>query len=422
MRIVKIIGLGLLGLLVLAIIAIAGLPWVPVAKDQFGSEKYQTWLADNKQTIDLAGSQAIVPPTQLADAEFIMLSEIHGFADVQRLDLALLRGLNAQHGVRSYLAELSPAQAMAFNEMVSGGSDQYAREVFDRWGDQSTQWGNREFFAKLQAMAADNEARPEDRRVYFIGADKEGDADWAAKVVAELSGDGDPAFGSLGGVQAINRDLATAEMERDTSGSRYDSILPNIASVRAIDGANEETFYGLWGLFHGSKAPVNGSDPLSLRLNADDGAFAGKVLTIGTLAIDWSFNMMPTQALPSFWHGDAGQAYSVVPLSYDQTYMARLRGVGDVMDAMGEDRAALFRIGGEGTPYADGPRLSDASGIFAMMQPFEYGGPAAEVNDFLLVLRGSPALTPWKGEVHDVTGGDAPAPLGKGAFGTGAAR
>lgn len=410
MRIVKRIALGLLALIVLAVLLLAGLPWVPVAKDQFGSEPYREWLAEQKQAIDLDQQREVIDlPAQFGDARFVMLSEMHGFADVQRVNLALLRELNDEHGVRTYLAELSPAQAMAFNAMVSGGDDALAREVFDQWSETRTQWGNREFFAKLRAIAEDNDRRPEDERVYFVGVDKEGHDEWAAKVVSELGGEGDPAFGSLAGVQAINRELAELEGEREDSPSRYDSILPNIDAIMQVEGAGDETFYGLWGLFHGSKRAVNGSEPLAMRLDAADGPFAGKVLAVGTLAIDWSFNMMPAQALPGFWQGPNGEPYSLVPLSYDHTYFGRVRGVNDIAAAMGDDRAAMFRISGEGSPYAQGPRLTDASGIFPMMQGFEYGGPAAEVMDYLVVLRGSPALTPWKGETYDVTGGDAPA-------------
>ena len=36
-----------------------------------------------------------------------------------------------------------------------------------------------------------------------------------------------------------------------------------------------------------------------------------------------------------------------------------------------------------------------------------YGGPAAEITDYWIVMRGSAGLTPWDGEVQDIVGGDS---------------
>jgi len=84
--------------------------------------------------------------------------------------------------------------------------------------------------------------------------------------------------------------------------------------------------------------------------------------------------------------------------------LQRARGVNEIKAAMGEASIASLRMTGEGSPYEQGPRLSALTGYLSYVQSFRYGGPAAELTDYFVVLRGSAGLTPWSGTVHDVTG------------------
>ncbi|HSG73093.1 MAG TPA: hypothetical protein VLA12_21950, partial [Planctomycetaceae bacterium] len=339
----------------------------------------------------------------MRSAQFIMLSEIHGFETMQRVDFALLKQLNSELGVRIYLAELSPAQAAAFNMYVVGEEERYAREVFDFWAADAAQWGNREFFNKLSAIRELNEALPEEGKIRFIGTDRIYDLEFAETMrnilEAGVPTGAELSFATTEGVQAINASLLEANLERNLPDERYSNILPNMDFVAALPEAANEQFYGLWGIFHGSKGPVSGVDPLARRLNADGGAFAGRLLSVSSLCIENCENLMSAGGLPGFLQGDDGEEYTVLPLAYDQTYIARIRGVGDVKHALEDWDIAMFEISEENSPYMSGPRLSEQSGLITLVFPFEYEAAAGFSTDYMIAYRNAEPLTPWSGRV-----------------------
>ena len=399
-RILKGLGLAVL----LTVLTSLVLPFLPVLKDQFGKGPYRAYLADNGVTLDLAASEG---GFQFSDAfydhQLIILAEIHGFADVQTLDLALLKHLHRINGTRVYLAEINPAQAMAFNDFVLEGDDRLAREVFDAWSVRSAQWANREFFSKLQAIARFNATMPDDEKIVFIGVDKTWNDDFLNRMIERPARALSPGFGSLEAIRAVNTWLLRQALARDEDTSRYDHILPNIEAILMLPAAKETSFYGLWGLYHGSKVAVNETRPLAMRLNEQGGVWAGEVATVASLCIVGCYNMMPAQGLPAPFQGENGEAYSVIPMTFNNPFLTRVRGIGEAVDVLGDEDALLVELSRPDTPYNRGTRLTKQSGLLASIQKFEYGGPAAEANDAVILHQGSEALTPWKGKAFDVS-------------------
>ncbi len=400
------IGLG--ALVVVAAAGALGWPYWPVLQDQFGSQRYRTWLADHRTDLDAdTGASAIAFDDAVYDARFVMLSEIHGYRAVQAIDLALVSHFAETGPARTYLAELGPDQALAFNYFLETGDDLPARAVFDAWAEDTAQWANREFFSKLQALRALNASLPEARKVWFIGVDRIADADRLAALSPPASTRSRAGIDGYEAVQALNAELGARSLARREDASRYTHILENIEAAADLDRPRH--FYGLWGLFHGAKTTVNGAAPLAMRLDGEGGAFENSVVTMTTICIDGCFNMMPARAMPAFLNPADEADYLHLPMSYDRPLMQRARGVNDIRAAMGEARISAFRVTGTDSPYAGGERLSALSGYLMLMQGFDYGGPAAEVTDYFVAMRGSAGLSPWRGAVRDVTGGDAEA-------------
>ena len=398
----KIVG-GLFALIALVIGAVLALPFWPVLQDQFGAGDHRAWLEEHRTVVALEAGAPVIADDSFRDARFVMLSELHGYRAVQALDLRLVEQLAAQGPARTYLAELGPDQAMAFNLFLHIGDDAAARGVFDAWAAADVQWANREFFAKLERLRALNAALPEDRRVWFVGVDVLGDTARFTEMTQGLTGEAEAGFSSYEAVQALNARLGAAALEREDGASRYAHILSNMQIVSEL--GPDQFFYGLWGLFHGSKTTVNGSQPLAMRLNAPGGAFEDSVVTLTAICVEACFNMMPAQAIPSFLHGDSQPDYVYLPMNLDNAMLQRMRGVGDLKAAMGEAQIAAFRISGAGSPYASGARLSAMTGYLSLMQAFDYGGPASQVTDYVIAIRGSAGLTPWNGVAFDTSGG-----------------
>ncbi|MEM1379692.1 MAG: hypothetical protein AAGH41_03605 [Pseudomonadota bacterium] len=398
-------GLGLV--LLAAIVALIGWPLTPVVQDAATAGKANTYLDENAVAVDLDADGAEFPlPDGLATAQFIMLAEIHGYAMPQAIDLMMVKKLAAERGMRAYLAELSPDQAIAFNAMVLDGDDTAARAVFDAWGERSAQWGNKEFFAKLEAITAFNAQRPDDQKIVFIGTDKPTDLEFAEQMLGQLDPSVDANFSSLANVRAINGLLLDEAMTRPDNASRYSHIVPGMAMVADLPGAEDEVFYALWGLFHGSKVLVNGAKPLAHRL-IENGTFAG-VGTISTLCLENCFNLLPAYGLPvEQLRGPDGEEYTLLPMSYENPYFVRIRGASElrtVMDARSSD-SVFVPLTEEGSPYLEGARLSVTTGYLDLLIPtFDYEGAAGEASDAVFVMRNVPGLTPWSGSAFDISG------------------
>ena len=400
MLMIKKVALWAVGVIVVIAVGLAAYPWWPVVRDSFEADRYLSYLEANRTPLDLSVPDAdFAFPSDVYTSRFIMLGEVHGYAMPQRLDLALLRHLNTRAGVRWYLAEVDPLQATAINAYIAGGDSAAAAAVFDRWADQTAQWGNREFFDKLTGIRVMNAALPADRQVRFIGVD-------ALQIETE------PPSGPLPGgnldspttADAINARLALDAARAPGDASRYDHMLRNIETVLQMDGARDETFYGLWGKFHTLKIPAQGAKPIAMHLNAPDGLMSGGVTSITTLCASNCFNMMPAAAMPAPLRPSGGEAYFYAPLGNDRTYFYRTDGVGDLLAAMGDDDAVMFALDAEGTPYRAGRRLVGESGFLAMLQGLGVEGSAADAFDYMIGMRDVAPLTPWRGAAADVTG------------------
>jgi len=392
--------------LALVLVAVIGLPWLPVAKDTLTAGPAKAYLNEYAFGFDIERPDPrLALPDSVYDARLVMLSEMHGFADVQELDFMMVQHLAERTGTRIYLGELSPAQAIAFNKMVLDGDDSAARQVFDIWAKGTFQWGNQQFFDKLRALRAYNQSQPDGSKIVFVGVDKIADREFAATMAGDLGAPLAPGFETLGNIRDINQVLLADALARSEDAGRYANILPNIETMLAMPGGEDETFYALWGMFHGSKKTINDAKPLAMRLNESSG-LKGAVATVTVVCIQECYNMMPAIAVPGI-DGPNGEEYIIFPMAVDNPYFRRLRGAGEIVAAM-EDRGAdalLVPTAEEGTPYAEGPRLKGTSGYLDMILPsFVYDASPAEFTDAVIFLRNSPALEPWSGDVYDISG------------------
>lgn len=396
-----------LGLLILvAAIGFVSLPWAPVFLDQVGKSKYENWLEKTGAPLRLDEADSdFAFANDFYENRFILLGEVHGFEMVQRLDFVLLKHLRARvNRPIWYLAEIPPHVARDFNTYVLGGSDEGARRAFDDWSaaDQPLQWGNRNFFDKLTAIRALNATLADEMKIRFIGVDKPGaDALKAYSEFAEI-GDDPISLAAPGAEERVIGRLAAKALQRGEEESRYRHILPNIKAVSQMEGFEDALFYGLWGQFHSVRTSVNGVEPLAAQLNGPGGVFEGGVGIISTLCVNQCKNMMPAGAFPGLPTPPNGEDYIQLPLSHDQTYLFRARGIGELKSATDDEEAALFRLAGEGSPYQEGKRVIKMSGYLSLMQQFEIEGPPAAAFDYVVVMQGSEALTPWRGEAWDM--------------------
>ncbi len=342
----------------------------------------------------------------------------------------MLRHLNEKEGVRYYLAEMDPAQAMAVNIFLELGDDTYLREVFDYYADQTAQWGNKEFFARIEKLRELNQILPAGRQIYFIGVDRIYDADFARKMLVLITAQQDEAEytdiaayleTALGPkpdlppyeeearetypvswipLQLFNAQLALTMLQKEKLGTRYDNILPNIRATIEATGPDEK-FYGLWGIFHGMQVTVNDVEPLAMRLEQE--REGEQVVTLAALYADGSMSMMPSEFLAPAVTPPNNEAYTLLPANNDDVYLYYMRGIRDLKKVAGDNPVTIFNMRAEGSPYLSSDRLMKSRGFLTHLQEFNVQGNTAEALEYIVLFQGSPALTPWRGEAYDIT-------------------
>ncbi|WP_203293439.1 hypothetical protein [Maricaulis parjimensis] len=412
----------ILGAILLAI----ALPWTGVIQDAFTGGRYRDYLEEHHQSVDLTvvGGDLQFDPDFYTNRLFIM-GEIHGTQTSQLLDLRLMQHLNEQIGLRYIMAEMDPTQADRINAYLDTGNESLIRPVFRAWLAEAAQWGNQQHFEKLQQLYEYNASLPADRRFHYVGVDqiqrREIALDWFSTRLADIS--------PTGAAAALLEALEREERQDDALPSLFDSALPQLAAEpdpvlaymaqairadfdnpgryeRVLSNINtmvdvlaigdDEPVYGFWGLFHSLGVTVNdGARPLVLRLRESDLPFAGAIANLTQSYANSSQNM-PSHILPEPIRPD-GPFFDAL-VSQDNPYLSYLDGIGDLKAVASDQNATIFRINAPGSPYENGGRLIEQSGLLTHVFRFEIDPFAGFATDYAILIRNSPAQTPYEDE------------------------
>ena len=377
------------------------IPLIGPQMDGMGAAKRAMWLIDNSVFQgDEITSMELGFPDEFYDNQVYLFGEIHGYATPQQVDLTLLKHLNQKTGLRLYLAEIDPAQAIAFNYYLESGNDTFAKEVFDLWAEQEAQWANKEFFEKLTQLREYNLTLKASNRIRFVGVDQLHNNDFALKVLDFQWPVSNLPWSRQ--VYSLNFSLLNSALSPvETNPSRYTSIMGNIEMVLNRQGFQEEQYYGLWGDFHSYKTLVNeGIKPLAYRLG-EIAQLQGKVVNLTALYGPGSFAMMPSAALPEVLIPPSGEPYVLIPMGSDNPYLHYLSGLKDLKTAANGNSINIFNIDGPESPYMEGKRLIEYSGAYALADGLTLEGTASDALDYVVYFEGAAPLTPWQGDAYD---------------------
>lgn len=366
------------------------------------------WLKANAVPISAAPAKPPLLPPLLRNARVILLGEIHGLAHGQIADLALLKALQRQAGIRYYLGEFDAAQADAFNRFVETGDRSDMDAVFASWRKRGLQWANQDFRDKLLAIAQWNRTLPPSQRIRFLGADEVQDGPafcrWlgrrlakapATPALSRLSASlGDPATCATSGALAV---AATGEAKRlDPVTADGIAALATNAKLSDREGrievntkrhlaAHRGRFYGLWGLYHVVQAEVNGTAPLALRLlRAGIDVRSMAILNLG------GEMMIPTQS------ANGTITFATMGYTVDSAEAALVNGI-EPFAANAAGSLTLFTLAGQNSPFRNSDALTRVGGRFGEMQPFKIdpaSAPRGIWTDAVLISRGSPPTRP----------------------------
>ncbi|MBO0930318.1 CPBP family glutamic-type intramembrane protease [Fibrella aquatilis] len=340
-----------------------------------------------KQEINL---QQGVPDFPLFDKAFydnqlFLLGEVHGYQKPQQVDLALLKHLNQRVGVRYYIAEVDPTKAYYLNQYLQTGNDSTLRLVFRSWVANQAQWGNRDFYRKIQAIRAYNQTLRQAKRIRFVGIDAVQDRALVAQQLLELTANNGPARNlplrdsivavltaypkrpdslaapfaeqwmanlvtyppdyKVVGTENIAELQATLTglVYRKTIKSREKTIFANFREAIGRLKLGNEKLYGFWGFYHVLQGVPKGSGkPFATLVNESALPMHGKVVSLVCRYVD-SYSMLPTQYLPPFWQ-DKGKAFTRIDKFNDNGEMMKVSGIDSLIAQSRPNTTTLFKL------------------------------------------------------------------------------
>ena len=386
---------------------------------------------------------AEAPEFQLFDPKFydnqlFLLGESHGVQRLQELDFALLKHLNQRAGVRTYLAEVDAPKAYYLNQYLRTGQDGTLRRVFRSWVAGRVQWGNQDFYHKIERIRALNQTLPPARRIRFVGIDGLQDLSLAADYMQALLPQHPvptPLRARLDSVMTLLRSDATGplaglaarttqELARQPAHYRQTLgpdacedlalLLRNLGYARqgmnreAVLLANFETqyrtkqlagekLYGMWGLAHVLQSPIQGNvSLLAARIRQSQLPVHDKVVSI-LCVLSGCQMLYPTSNLPAPWQ-TAGQPYTLTDKFNHDGPLVVLEGLAELKQRTAPGSSTLFRLDAPGAASTHQPiRLRYAPGMPADQQlQFQAQVPAAAYAQYLLLVRDSGPVQPLR--------------------------
>lgn len=387
-----------------------------------------------QENIALAAPEFKLFDQKFYDNQLFLLGESHGMARPQELDFALLKHLNQRADVRTYVAEVDCAKAYYLNEYLRTGQDSTLRLVFRSWVAGTIQWGNQEFFTKVQRIRALNQTLPAARRIRFIGLDEFQDlplaADYAqtllstrpvpaplratldsvltllrradagalavvgqraARLLAAQAGHYRQALGSA---TYDNLALLLGNTFRPAGFGREDMLVANFEVQYQTQQLAHEKLYGLWGLAHVLQSPIQGNFR-SMAARLGQGApLRGKVVSV--LCVFSGCQMLyPTANLPTPWQ-TAGQPYSITDKFNHDGPLSVLTGLSELKQRTAPGSTTLFRLDAPGAATTrQSIEVRYAPGIPAGQQiQFSAALPAVAYVQYLVLMRDSGPVQP----------------------------
>ncbi|WP_162910486.1 erythromycin esterase family protein [Hymenobacter oligotrophus] len=360
------------------------------------------------------------------DKQVFLLGEAHGVQKPQELDFALLKHLNQRLGLRYYLAEVDQPKAYYLNEYLRTGDEAQLKRVFRSWVQQHQQWGNRDFYQKVQRIRQLNQSLPRARRIRFVGIDGLQDFSLAGEFLAlrarsqplpvalQLRLDSVAHHLRLGRPEVAQAARALEHLGHTPSarlaplynelrhlltnvayagrkpGGREDVLHANfLALYQQLNLANEK-LYGMWGLAHVLQGPIQRAAlPLAARLQQAPSPVKARVVSL-LCTYSGCRMMYPSQGLPAAWR-TPGQPFTSTDKFNHDGPLVRVVGIDSLKAASRPSAVTLFPTANFGRPlqvtYA--PQMPPEQ-----QMRLDDRLPAAAYVQYLLLVRDSDMTQP----------------------------
>ena len=405
-------------------------------------DKNSKFLEKNKEVVTASDMASPLFDAAFYQNDYFLFGELHGSAEPQQIDLALLKLLHEKAGVRHYIAEVDHTKAWLLNRFLANGNTELLDQVFRSWKADTAQWANRQYYEKFRELYNWQQSLPADQRITVVGIDEPHDYSLVEEHIREISQQlvmplgeqqldtlyslihGEPNKKSLAHfgkwfLELIEHNEAAF---KESLGSDYPSFRHLMASFSFLDQSRDQVMYanfadqlsgfgwenakmyGFLGFYHCLQTSFNGSEPFAalVRKNFPAGK---KIATLQMFVLDSECMMpliapmrriIPPASVKKLAASNPEVArsgkYIATPLSYDSGMMS-VSGIASLSNASAAGTITLFRLTGKKSPYLHTTELTTVTG----MQQLSMTDPTAVTVDafqYILLFRNCKAAVP----------------------------
>jgi len=315
-------------------------------------------MASTKQQyIDAEALFSPVLDKSFYSASIFLLGENHGFADVQKLDLALLRHLNKKIGLRYYIAELDSTRANLLNSYLTDSLEntQLLSQVVTALKTSIPQQASKELFNKWQQVRTYNTTLPDSLKIKVLGIDRD-------------------------------YNNTSSKISRDSA------MVKNLAYYIKAYNLEGQKFYGLFGNFHvmQNRIGLNTVAPFASRLKTSNSKQLNAVKSIVTYHIDSEVYLPKNEQIPT-------PADEKLSLLNDNGPFILVKGIKDLKEVTQANTLSIFKLNSKQSPYASTQNLAGLKVRFfeQSLLPQNDTIPTTAFFQYAVLGRNSQALSPF---------------------------
>lgn len=289
------------------------------------------------------------------NSSIFLLGENHGFADVQKIDLALLKHLHSRVGLRYYIAEMDSTLGSKLNTYIQDSveDDNLLKEVVIQLRNRIPQQASQELYEKWQEIRSFNLALPDSSRISVIGIDKN-------------------------------------FKDTNTQISRDSAMAKNLTQFIEDNNLQSGKFYGLFGYFHVMQKRVgeNTVNPFASQLVSSNNNFADKVKSIVTYHLDSEVYFPKNEQFPT-------PDSEIIGILNDDGPITLVKGINDLKEVTKANSITLFNLNSDQSPYKNSQTLTGIKVNFfgEDVLPRNSANPTVDYFQYVILGRNSKALT-----------------------------
>lgn len=314
------------------------------------------YLNQHKEVLDRTKANFNSFDSVFYNNNIFILSENHGFEDVQFIDYQLFIHLNQKMGVRFYIGEMDSLVAKKLNTFLKNPTPDVAllKSFVKDIGLNIPQQSSQQLLEKWMRIHSYNAQLKDGFKIEVLGLDK-----------------------NMGDTSKISRDS---------------SMLLNFKSIVEKRGLQQEKFYGLFGYSHGMQSGISERNtyPFAAKLkrNTTFPQFQ-KVQTIACLNLESEMYFPPFEGMPTPPDNKTSLCNMDGPILL-------CKGIKDVKAVSALNTITLFHLNENNSPYRNSQRLAGVK-VNVLGDEVLPKNAQQKTTDFfqhVILMRGSKSLSP----------------------------